>query len=347
MTIRRRDILASVGVVAGALWGQSRAPDKSLVKPRALKEGDTVGLITPATYVSNPEELANAERAVRYFGLKPKWGKNVGRRAGFLGGTIDERVADLHAMFVDPEVKGIFPIRGGYGSGQLLDKIDYGLIRRNPKIFAGYSDITAMHLAIQRQAGLITFHAPIALSGFTPFTIEHYRKALFDPAPIGLLTNPPEANPMRPVHPLRTVRGGSTRGRLTGGNLFLVCETMGTPYEIDTRGAILFIEDVGEEPYRIDRILTQLRLSGKLQQAAGIVWGECVKCVPRDFDPSFESTFSTPEVVDQILGQVTVPVLSGLVIGHTADQVTLPYGVMATLDADKQTLTIEEAATVA
>ena len=122
---------------------------------------------------------------------------------------------------------------------------------------------------------------------------------------------------------------------------------MGTPYEIDARGAILFIEDVGEEPYRIDRMLTQLRLSGKLQQAAGIAWGECSKCVPREFDPGFESTFSTPEVVDQMFGQLNVPVLSGLVIGHTADQLTLPYGVMATLDADRQTLTMEEAATVA
>jgi muramoyltetrapeptide carboxypeptidase len=318
-----------------------------LVMPRALKSGDTVGLITPATYVSDPDALAGAVRTIEYFGLKPKLGRNVSKKYGYLGGTIAERLDDLHAMFADPEVKAVIPVRGGYGSGQLLDGIDYDLIRRNPKVFIGYSDITAMHLAIQRKTGLVTFHGSMAGAHMTPFTAERWRKALFLPEPIGALTNPPEANPLRPSHTMRTVRGGSARGRLAGGNLFLVCETMGTPYEIDTRGAILFLEDVGEEAYRLDRILTQLRLAGKLQQAAGIVWGECSGCGPSNFQPSFESTFSVGEVVDQFFSPLGVPVLSGLVIGHTPDQVTLPYGVMATLDATRQTLTINEAATVA
>jgi muramoyltetrapeptide carboxypeptidase len=300
-------------------------------------------LITPATYVSDPDRLAMALRTVEYFGLKPRLGKNVRKRNGYLGGTIEERLDDLHAMFRDPEIAAVICIRGGYGSGQLLDRIDYGLIQRNPKVFLGYSDITAMHLAIHKMTGLVTFHGPVIVSRFTEFTQKHFRKALFEGAPIGVVTNPPDSNALRPSHTLRTVRPGKARGRLTGGNLSLIASLMGTPYEIDTKGKILFIEDVGEEPYSLDRMLTQLRLSGKLQAAAGVVFGECASCRPRDYQPGFESTLSTGEVVDEILGKLSIPVLSGLTIGHTDDQLTLPEGVMASLDADKGQLVIEEA----
>ena len=337
----RRELLAlSAAVLAPA---QDRM---NLIKPRVLREGDTVGLITPATSVTDPDALATAERTIRHFGLKPKFGRNVRRRDGYLAGTIDDRLADLHAMFADPEVKGVFPIRGGYGSPHLLDRIDYDLIRRNPKVFAGYSDITAMHLAIHKRTGLVTFHGPAPISGFTDFTVDHLRRALFETKPLGPLTNPPESNQLRPRHTLRTIRPGVAKGRLIGGNLSLVVATMGTPFEIDTRGAVLFLEDVGEQPYQIDRMLTNLRLAGKLQAAAAIVFGECSDCGPRDYKPSFASTLSLGEVLDEILGRVSVPVLTGLTIGHTADQLTLPVGVMATLDADKGQLTIEEAATL-
>lgn len=335
----RRSLFALAGCAA------LQAQQKSLIKPAALRQGDTVGLITPATFVSDPDTLATAERTVRYFGLKPKWGRNVRRKHGYAGGTVQERVADLHAMFADPEVKAIFPVRGGYGAGHLLDSIDYDLIRKNPKILAGYSDITALHLAIQRKTGLVTFHGPVLVSGFSEYSVEHLRRALFNPEPLGVLTNPPETSQLRPKHPLRTVRGGKASGPLTGGNLSLIAATMGTPYEIETRGRILFLEDVDEQPYSLDRMLTNLRLAGKLQAAAGIVWGECSDCGPRDFKPSFSSTLSVGEVVDEILGRLNVPVLSGLTIGHTTDQLTLPLGIQATLDADKGTLTIEEAAT--
>ncbi len=318
---------------------------RPLLKPRALKQGDTVGLITPATYVADPERLASAARTLEYFGLKMRLGRNVKRREGYVGGSVEERVDDLHDMFRDPEVKGILCIRGGVGSSQLLDRIDYELIRRNPKILMGYSDITSLHLAVHKQTGLVTFHGPVAVSGFTEYTQKWFRKALFEPRPLGELTNPPETNTLRPTHPLRTVRPGTGRGPLVGGNLTLVSLLMGTPYEIETRGCILFLEDVGEEPYSIDRMLTQLRLAGKFEGVAGVVWGECSECRPREFKPSFESTFSVGEVVDQILGRIGAPVLSGLTIGHTDDQLTLPLGVTASLDAGKGTLTIEEAAT--
>jgi muramoyltetrapeptide carboxypeptidase len=203
-----------------------------------------------------------------------------------------------------------------------------------------------MHLAIGKKAGLVTFHGPVVLSKFNDYTQRWFRKALFETEPIGEVTNPSESNTLRPAHTLRTVRPGKARGPLVGGNLSLIAATMGTPYEIETKGRIVFIEDVDEQPYSMDRMLTQLRLAGKLSAAAGIVIGECNACRPREFQPSFESTFSLGEVLDNILGGLNVPVLSGLTIGHTDDQLTLPTGVMASLDADAQKFSIDEAATL-
>jgi muramoyltetrapeptide carboxypeptidase len=344
--VTRRSFLAGIGTAALASRTASLAEASGLIKPRALRQGDTAGLITPSTYVSDPGQLQLAQRTMEYFGLKPKLGKNVGRRTGYLGGSVEERIDDLHSMFRDPEVLAVFAIRGGYGSEQLLDRIDYDLIRRNPKVFVGYSDITALHLAIQKRAGLTTFHGPVALAAFTGYTQTWFRKALFSTQPIGAVGNPPETNQLRPAHPLRTIRPGTARGPLIGGNLTLIATTMGTPFEIETGGRVLFLEDVEEQPYSIDRMLTQLRLAGKLEAAAGIVFGECADCRPREFQPSFDSTLSLGEVLDNILGKLSVPVFTGLTIGHTDDQVTLPLGVMATLDATRQQLVIEEAGVV-
>jgi muramoyltetrapeptide carboxypeptidase len=341
--MRRRNFIGAGAAAAAAPW----ASGASLLKPRVLRPGDTVGLITPSTYVSDPDRLLLAARTVDYFGLRPRMAKNVGKRAGYLGGSIQERLDDLHSMFRDPDVKAVFAIRGGYGSEQLLDRIDYDIIRRNPKIFLGYSDITALHLAIHERTGLVTFHGPVVLSRFSDYTQQWFRRALFETAPLGAVSNPPETNRLRPNHLLRTVRPGKATGALIGGNLSLIATTMGTPFEIDTRGRILFIEDVDEQPYSIDRMLTQLRLAGKLDAAAGLVFGECNGCRPRDYQPSFESTFSLGEVLDNILGGLKIPVLSGLAFGHTDDQLTLPLGVMATLDATRETLVIEEPATTA
>jgi muramoyltetrapeptide carboxypeptidase len=336
--MQRRTFLGGTGALFAA-----PAANSGLLKPKALRPGDTVGLITPSTYVSDPDRLQLAARTIRYFGLNMKVGKNVGKREGYLGGTVGERLDDLHQMFRDPEVRAVFAIRGGYGAAQLLDGIDYDLLRRNPKIFLGYSDITALHLAIQKKANLVTFHGPVVLARFTEYTQTYFRKALFSTEPIGAVTNPPDSDPLRPAHQLRTIRPGRARGPLIGGNLSLVSTTMGTPYEIETRGRILFLEDVDEQPYSIDRMLTQLRLAGKLDAAAGVIFGECSGCRPREFEPSFDSTLSLGEVLDNLLAKLRAPLLSGLTVGHTDDQATLPLGVTCTLDSEKGELVIEEA----
>jgi muramoyltetrapeptide carboxypeptidase len=326
-----------------AVTAASAQTPQSILKPKALKPGDTVGLITPSTYVSDPDRLQLARMTVEGLGLKLKLGRAVGRRDGYLGGTIAERVADIHAMFSDPEVKGLFCIRGGYGAAMLLDKLDFGLIGRNPKLFVGYSDITALHLGIHGQTGMVTLHGPVTLSRFNDWTLQQFKRAIFEPRPLGRLTNPPEERPMRPRHMTRTIRAGTASGRLVGGNLSLVSSTMGTPWEIQTAGKILFLEDVDEPPYSVDRMLTHLRLAGKFRDIRGLVIGECADCVPRK--PSAEGGFSLGEIYDNILGDLKVPVVSGLTIGHTDDQLTLPLGVEATLDAEAAALTIEEAAT--
>lgn len=348
--MNRRTFIAGAGV-AGTLpllrASVLRYPAPAdLIRPRALRPGDTVGLVTPATEVPDPERLALAESTIKHFDLRMKRGRNVGKRFGTYRESVAARIDDLHSMFRDPEVKAVFCIRGGYASAHLLDRIDYDLVRRNPKIFIGYSDITAMHLAINRHSRLVTFHGPVVLSRFTDYTQKHFRKALFETQPIGKVTNPPEPNELRPAHLLRTVRPGTASGPLIGGNLSLIAATLGTPYEIETSGRILFIEDVEEQAYSIDRMLTHLRLAGKFDRVAGVIWGECQDCGPRNYQPSTASPFTVGEVVDNILGDLKVPVLSGLTIGHTNDQLTLPLGVAATLDATAGTLEITDAGVV-
>ena len=349
--LTRRKFLTSLGLTACALGvrGQTafaRNQTKELIKPKALRFGNTVGVITPATEVLDPDRLALAARTLENFGLKIKLGKNVGRRLGNYRDTIQGRLDDLHEMFRDPNVHAVFALRGGYGSPHLLDRIDYDLIRRNPKIFIGYSDITAMHLAINKNSRLVTFHGPVLLSRFTEYTQKHFRKTLFETQPPGKLSNPVETNTLFPTHSLQAIRTGTATGQLTGGNLSLICATLGTSYEIETKGKILFLEDVREEAYRIDRMLTQLRLAGKLSQVAGVIWGECQNCGAGDYQPSSASAFAVGEVVNNILGELKVPILSGLTIGHTNDQLTLPLGVQATLDATNGILEVKESGVI-
>jgi len=317
---------------------------RSLVKPRVLRPGDTVGLITPSSYVWDVWKIETAAKRLEgVLGVKARLAKNVRARHGYMAGTEKERLEDLHAMFSDPAVAGVFALEGGYGTERLLDAIDYDLIRRHPKVFLGYSDITGLHLAFQRRAGMVTFHGPVATSGLPAWTLANLKKAIFSTDPIGELSNPPEDDPLWPGFPLHTVAEGKARGPIAGGNLTLVSTTMGTPYEIDSKGKILFLEDTGEAPYRIDRMLTQLKLAGKFAECAGVVWGTCTECTPSR--SNFEVNLSMSDLLDEILGSIGKPVLAGLVFGHTKEKSTLPMGVTAELDAGAKTVTIVESAT--
>jgi muramoyltetrapeptide carboxypeptidase len=346
----RRTFLTSAGLAAGGSLlalpqtkGVLPPPSGPMQKPRALKSGDTVGLIAPSSYIFDTWRIDEVAPRLAALGLKAKLGANVRARRGYLAGTEEQRLADLHAMFADPEVAAVFCLGGGYGTERLLDRIDYGLVRKNPKIFLGYSDITALHLAFGKFARLVTFHGPVAMAALPAWTLEGFKKALFTPAPIGLVDNPPEADPLAPEFPRHTVSPGKARGQTVGGNLTLVSTTMGTPWEIDTKGKILLLEDTGEAPYRIDRMLVQLALAGKLSDAAGVVWGTCTDCAPSN--SSFEINLSMSELLDDILGGIGRPVLAGLVFGHSREKATIPLGVEAELDATAKTFALVEAAT--
>jgi len=355
----RRSLFRSLGLAAAGAAFAGASPKRKkkrtapeaipaqppLLKPKALKPGDTVGLIAPASYTFDLWKLDDAALRVEALGLKPKFGKHVRGRRGFLSGTEEERLEDLHAMFRDKGVTAVFCLQGGYGTPRLLDRLDYDLIRENPKILLGYSDITGLHLAITKKAGLVTFHGPNMIGTLPPWSLELLKKALFAPEPIGELTNPEEEDPLNREFPLRTVSPGMARGRITGGNLTLISSTMGTPYEVETKGKILFLEDTGEAPYRIDRMLVQLRLAGKLQEAAGLVFGTCTDCAPSR--SGFELSLSLSEVLDELLGGLGKPVLAGLLFGHTKEKATIPIGVEAELDASARRLTVLEAATTA
>ena len=354
----RRSLLRGAALSAGAALASTglAVPKKTptpapsapsalpLVKPKALKPGDTVALVSPSSYIFDLWSIDTAAARLETLGIKTRVSKNARARHGYMAGTVRERVADLHEAFADPSIAAVFCLGGGYGTERLLDSLDYALIRKNPKILLGYSDITGLHLAIGRKAGLVTFHGPVATSALPPWTLEYFKKALFSTEPIGELGNPPEMDPLSPAFPRHTVAAGTARGAIAGGNLTLISTTMGTPYEIDARGKILFLEDTGEAPYRVDRMLTQLKLAGKFAECAGVVWGTCSDCTVAH--SSFEVNLSMSDLVDEILGDIGKPVLAGLVFGHTKEKVTLPMGVDTQMDAAGKRVTVTESGTV-
>lgn len=343
----RRDLMKFAGIAGLGMMLprlQAKAQANEIIKPKRLSEGDTVSLISPGSAVPSPDDIRSATEAVEALGLKAKFAANTTAGTGYRTKPRKARIDDIHEAFSDSETTGIICIRGGYGSGMLLDGLDYDLIRQNPKVFIGYSDITALHLAIHQNAGLVTFHGPVALSAFTDFTARHFKKMLFENKAAGLLQNPGGNVGIREANPTRGITPGTVQGNLTGGNLSLISSLLGTDYEIDTKDKILFLEDVGEAPYRIDRMLNQLRLAGKLDDAAGIVFGVCSGCETGDTASTWDSSLG--EVLDNYLRGSGTPAFYGLLIGHTSHQLTLPYGIKAVLDADNGALIIREAAVV-
>lgn len=307
----------------------------NMIKPKALKEGDLVGIIAPGTAVPNPDELRKAAEIFDLLGLRYVFSKNIAQGSNYKSRSISERIDDLMQMFTNPEIKAIFCIRGGYGSGQLLDQIDYAQIRKNPKIFVGYSDITALHIAFNRFANLVTFHAPVLLSPFTEYSFQNLKQILFGNVTTPIIQNPKNRTGVRESHPIRTIHSGQAEGVVIGGNLSIISSLIGTPFEFNFSNSILLLEDVGEEPYRIDRMLNQLRLAGKFEQINGIVFGECDDCNPSD---SQVWDFSLGEVLDFYFKPLNKPAFYGLTFGHTSNQATIPLGLKAMLDADSGTL---------
>jgi muramoyltetrapeptide carboxypeptidase len=313
-----------------------------LIKPPRLQKGDLVGLIAPGGYTSDAA-IQKAVKTIEALGFRVKPGNYLREVWGNYGGTVAARIADLHGMFRDPEVKAIWAIRGGSGCISLLKHLDFELIRKHPKILLGYSDITALHLAIHRHAGVVTFHGPVASSTSSAYSNEHMLAVLMDPRATYTIPMAPEnarRAALEPHYAVRTVHGGTATGPLIGGNLSLISALAGTPYAADFRGSLLFIEEVNEEPYRIDRWMTQLDLAVGLDKAAGVMVGICENCGPQGSG----SSLSLDETFDVHLQPLHVPAVTGYSFGHIRNQFTIPVGVRATLDTERQTLTLLEPA---
>jgi muramoyltetrapeptide carboxypeptidase len=307
-----------------------------MIKPKALKFGDTLGVIAPASPTTE-ENVKKSYDSLVEMGFKVKMGKSCYGNYGYLAGPDGLRAGDINNMFKDKEVDGIICLRGGYGTPRILDLLDYDLIKNNPKIFIGYSDITALHIAITKISNLVTFHGPMLSSdligGFNDFSKRSLYNFIMEGKFIGSIKNPKGEE-------IETINGGIAEGEIIGGNLSLIADTIGTPYEIDLKGKILFIEEIGEEPYQIDRMLTQLRLSGKLKEAEGIILGDFNNCVAKTL--KYDDSLTLKQVIEDIIKPIERPTIANLRAGHCEPMVTLPFGVKAKLDANKKELTILE-----
>ncbi len=317
---------------------------KKIIKPKRLKEGDTIGLVTPGSFI-NENELKESRDNLEAMGFKVVNSKNILAKNGYLAGTDKQRADDLHEMFSREDVNGIVSARGGYGCTRILPMLDYNLIKNNPKVLVGYSDITALLFGIFKETGLVCFHGPVGISTFNKFSVDNFTDVLIYPHNRLALYNANEQGKGKSYQPV-TIRSGKARGKLVGGNLSLVVSVIGTPYDIDTEGKIIFLEEVGEEPYRIDRMLTQMLESGKFEKAAGVALGVFSNCVPKPDESGIISSFSVPEVLFDRLFNLNIPVVYGMSFGHITNKFTLPFGIEAELDSLEQKLTLLEPAVI-
>jgi muramoyltetrapeptide carboxypeptidase len=340
----RRAVLAGVVAALMPLTGVAAAPSTaarpaaagSLTRPPRLKRGDVIGLVAPSGATYEADERAMVDEVVRALGFEPRHGKHSMDQFGYLAGQDRDRAADINAMFADRAVRAILCVRGGWGAARMLPFLDFAVIRANPKPVMGFSDITGLHMALQARAGMISFHGSNGASAWGPQTVASFNEILVNAGA------PEWRNPVAKEDRLvqrrgRTIQisGGRARGRLIGGNLTVFSALAGTPFMPDTRGAILMLEDIGEAEYRIDRMLTQLRLAGVMDGIAGFVFGQCTNCV--DPDPGF-GNFPLSALLEQHIRPLGVPAFQGANFGHIADQPFLPLGAEVAIDAGVGTM---------
>lgn len=344
----RRQIMAGMGALsallplASATIAQAETPSR--IKPPPLKPGDVVGIISPAGATFRSVDLDIVSDAVRGLGLVPRPAPHVLDQYGYLAGRDRDRAADINQFFADPAVAALLPIRGDWGSARILPYLDYEVIRQNPKIIVGFSDLTALLLGIHAKTGLVTFHGPNGLTAWRSDQVEPFRQILFEGQTVSF-ENPVAVEDsdrlMRTRFRVQTITPGQARGRLFGGNLSVISGIVGSPYLPDLSGAILFLEDVGEAVYRVDRMLTQLKLAGVLDQLAGFVFGQCTHCGPSG---AGYGTLTLETVLADHIAPLGIPAWSNAAIGHIEPILTFPLGVEVMMDADAGRIVMMEPA---
>jgi muramoyltetrapeptide carboxypeptidase len=336
----RRAALTTLGLGLAALpFAGGAAQQLPMRRPLRLKPGDTVGLIEPAGFTEDRFDLDQVLATIRAMGLVPKTAPHLMKRYGYLAGTDRDRAADVNAMYADRDVRAVFAVRGGWGSARLLPYLDFDLIRANPKLLVGFSDVTALHLAFAAKTACPTIHGPGAANSWGALSWDSFRRLAFLGETPTWRSPAPGEDRLAPRSGIRTFRGGKASGRLLGGNLAVLSAMVGTPYMPDFTGAILFLEETGEAEYRLDRMLTQLGLAGVLGKLAGVVFGQCTRCTGEEAN---YSGFTVSEVLDQHFAPLGVPAFQGALIGHIANQFSMPVGIRAEIDAEAGTIRMLE-----
>lgn len=342
--MNKRHFLKSLGLLAGSTpflsFGfPSEAVASGAILPRSIKKGDTIGIISPSAASADRMEFTYAKEAMEALGFKVKLGENLKNRFGHLAGTDEERAGDLNAMFADPAVKMIICLRGGSGGARILPLLDYELIKKNPKPLQGYSDITALHSAIQNQTGLITFHGPNGSGSWNSFNVKQFEKLYFGTEPIVLKNEISKGDDLvAKGNRIQTLTGGKAKGKILGGNLTVLTALSGTPYYPDFQDAILFIEDTGEDPYKVDRMMSTLKLNGTLDKIKGFVFGQCTECTPG----GGYGAFTVEQLMDHYILPLKIPAYTGAMIGHVSRQFIIPVGAEVELDADQGKISVTQ-----
>jgi muramoyltetrapeptide carboxypeptidase len=328
---RRHFLGAAASVTAALAWPKrSTAQRPPAIKPKRLTTGDTVALVAPASATYNTLELQIAQESLEALGLKVKIGGHLLDRHGYLAGQDRDRAGDINRFFADPTIRAVLPIRGGWGSSRLLPYLDFDLIRRNPKIVLGYSDITALLLSIHARTGVITFHGPNGMGRWDEFSVGWVRRILFEGEAVAM-ENPREKGDslVQTENRTQTITPGTARGRILGGNLTVLTAIAGSPFLPDWTETILFLEDVGEDIYRVDRMMTTLKLAGVLNGITGFIFGTCSECKPGEGYGSL----TLEEVFADHIKPLKVPAWQGAMIGHRMPQFTIAEGIPVEIDA--------------
>ncbi len=343
MKCDRRSFLALAGMssLVGAGQGGKLWAGTSPLKPARLREGNTLALVNPAGATAHRVDIDIVTESMNALGLRVKLGEHVLSRYGYLAGSDEERAADLMAQFADDSVDGILAMRGGWGCARILSRLDFDVIRQNPKLLIGYSDVTALLLAVYAKTGLITFHGPLGLGPWNSFSVDYFKRVLFQGEAV-TMSNPKIRgdNLTQVADRVQTIHGGKARGRLLGGNLTVLTAIIGSDFLPSWEGAILFLEDIEEAVYRIDRMLTQLKLAGVLDRISGFVFGKCTRCLPGQ---SYGS-LTLEQVFEDHIAPLRIPAWQGAMIGHVAHKFTVPVGLEAEIDAGEGTIQLLESA---
>jgi len=344
--VKRRNFIKTIStatvaasVLPALAHKEAELSNKKLIKPPRLKNGDTIALVTPGSYITEQEKEESINN-LRGLGFKVIYSDRLMQKNGYFSATDEERAADMNEMFERKDVQGIMCARGGYGCARILPYLDYELIENNPKPIIGFSDVTALQYALYNNCNLITFHGPVSISTFNSFSVRNFENVLMNPKQQTELVNSTNGN--NNPYGITVISEGKAEGELVGGNLSIVVSMIGTEYDIDFSDKIIFIEEFLEEPYRIDRMITQMIQAGKFENAAGVALGVFKMCEPNETNPSFSESFSLIEVLKDRLGKLRIPVVYGLSFGHIADKFTLPFGVKAEMNSETKQLKLLE-----